>query len=313
MAETHVAGYGTVPDAEVTAVASPSTAAAFVEEHGLDAKAFTSADDLFDAGVDAVDVCSPTPTHREYVERSLDAGLDVFCEKPLATSLADAQAVARVAADADASLTVGHVLRFFPEYAAMKETVDDGGIGVPGVARARRLSPFPDWGSEDWYADRSKTGGVLLDLAIHDLDYLRWTFGEVSRVFARSTGGEREHAHVTIRFDSGAVGYVEATWGLPDSADLRSQLELAGDGGLVEYDSADAASLVISDGEGTTTANPTARDGYARQAAAFVESVETGGSPPVTADDAVAAVRLSVAARQSIERGEPISPAEVEA
>lgn len=313
MAETHVAGYENVPDAEVVAVASPNSAQAFVDEHGLGARAVRSVEELVDDDVDAIDVCSPTPTHREYVERALDAGLDVLCEKPLATSLADAEAVARAAADAEASLTVGHVLRFFPEYVAMKETVDDGGIGTPGVARARRLSPFPDWGSENWYADRSKTGGVLLDLAIHDLDYLRWTFGEVDRVFARSTGGEREHAHVTLRFESGAVGYVEATWGLPDAGELRSQLELAGDEGLVEYDSADAAALIVTDDESTTRTNPSTRDGYGHQLAAFVKSVETGDDPPVTADDAVAAMRLSMAAKASVERGEPVAPAEVDA
>jgi predicted dehydrogenase len=312
MAETHVAGYETVPEADVTVVASPNSAATFVEEQGLDARPVASVEELIESDVDAVDVCSPTSAHREHVERALDAGLDVFCEKPLAASLADATAVEAAADAADASLTVGHVLRFFPAYAAVKETVDEGGIGTPGVARARRLSPFPDWGRDDWYADRSQSGGVLLDLAIHDLDYLRWTLGAVERVFARTTGDRREHAHVTLRFESGAVGYVEATWGLPADATLRSELELAGDDGLVEYDSTEGAPVALETAGNRGTVSPTVRDGYARELAAFVEAVDGGGEPPVTAAEAVAAMRLSVAATRSAERGAPVRPAEVE-
>jgi len=225
----------------------------------------------------------------------------------------DARAIADVAADAGITLMVGHVLRFFPQYERARDVVEGGGIGDPGVARARRLSPFPSWGHDDWYADRGSSGGVLVDLAIHDLDYVRWVFGEVDRVFARrSVWEEGEHGHVTLRFENGAAAYVDASWGLPPGQELTQSFELAGSDGLVEFDGDDAA-LTFRTAEGTQVTNPVAKDGYRRQLEAFVESVETRSEPSVTAEDAIAALRLSLAANRSAETGRPVAPEEVSA
>lgn len=312
MAETHADAYASIDAAEIVAVASPNTAEEFAARRELDVETYTSAEDLMDtAAVDVVDVCSPTPTHRPLVEAAADRGLDVFCEKPIAGTLADARAMADATTDAGVAFMVGHVLRFFPPYAEAKGIVQDGGIGDPGVARARRLSEFPSWGHGDWYEDRDRSGGVLLDLAIHDIDYLRWVVGEVERVFARRSVWERgEHAHATLRFEDGAVGHVEASWGLPPDQELSHSLELAGDDGLVEFDGGEAA-VTTRTADGSDVASPVARDGYQRQLAAFVDSVETGDEPPVTAQDAVETLRVSLAANRSAEEGRPVAVEEV--
>ncbi|MFP9190152.1 Gfo/Idh/MocA family protein [Natronosalvus vescus] len=312
MAETHADAYAGIDDATIVAVASPSTADEFVDSTGLEAATYSSADELLEDGtVDAIDICSPTPTHRPIVEQAAEHGVDAFCEKPIAGTLEDARAIADVAEESGISLMVGHVLRFFPQYERIRGVVDDGGIGTPGVARARRLSPFPSWGHDNWYADRDRSGGVLVDLAIHDLDYLRWVVGDVDRVFARRSiwdGGE--HAHVTLRFEDGAVGYVEASWGLPESQELTHSLEIAGDDGLLEYDGNDAAVTTMTAG-GTETASPVDAGGYQRELEAFVESVRTGTEPPVTAQDAIETLRLSIAANRSATEGRPVAVEEV--
>lgn len=312
MAETHVDAYASIDEANVVAVASPNTADSFVAETGLEAETYRSADELLDgADVDALDVCSPTPTHRPCIEAAAERGIDVFCEKPLAGSLEEARAAADAAADGDVTLMVGHVLRFFPQYEQLRRAVEDGRIGAPGVARARRLSPFPEWGHGDWYADRDRSGGVLLDLAIHDLDFLRWVLGDVERVFARrSVWDAGEHAHATLRFESGASGYVEASWGLPSSQELTHSMELAGDDGLLEFDG-DRAAITTMTEAGTTAASPVAADGYRRQLEAFLESVRTGNEPPVTVEDAIASLRLALAAIESASAGRPVAPEEV--
>lgn len=314
MAETHLEAYREIDDADVVAVAAPNTAEEFVAEEGLSAETYESAEELMDdAGVDALDICSPTPTHRPVVTAAAERGIDAFCEKPIAGDLEDARALADAARDAGITLMVGHVLRFFPQYERARDVVEDGGIGDPGVARVRRLSPFPSWGHGDWYADRDSSGGVLVDLAIHDLDYCRWAFGEVERMFARrSVWTEGEHGHVTLRFKNGAAAYVEASWGLPPGQELTQSFELAGSDGLVEFDGDDAA-LTVRTEEGTQVTNPIAKDGYRRQLEAFLESVETGTEPPVTAEDAIAALRLSLAADRSAETGQPVAPEEVNA
>jgi len=312
MGTTHLERYRSMEGATVAAVAAPNTAADFVAEHGLDAGAYGSVDALLDAGgVDALDVCSPTHTHRRAVEAGLRRGLDVLCEKPLAPTLEDATAIADAAERSDGTLTVGHVLRFFPDSRRLREAVADGRIGEPGTARARRRSPFPDWG--EWFADGTKSGGVFLDLAIHEFDYLRWLLGPVDRVFARRRRWEdRQHGHATLRFESGAVGYVEAGWDRVPDAELHSEIELAGDEGVVEYDAADPAPIEItSESTDVGPVRTVEPDGYRRELEAFVDAARTGDPPPVDVDDAVAAVRLSVAANRSADRGEPVRPPEV--
>lgn len=314
MAETHVEAYKNIDDADVTAVASLEDPEGFIDESGIDAKAYDTAEELMDTeDVDAVDLCTPTPTHRPLVEAAAERGFDTFCEKPIAGNLKDANAIAETADEADIKLMVGHVVRFFPEYRRARDVINDGGIGDPGVARARRLSPFPSWGHEDWYTDRDRSGGVMIDLAIHDLDFLSWVLGDVNRVYAQRSIWERgEHGHIVLRFDNGAVGYVEASWGLPSGQGLVTSLELAGSDGLLEY-SGDKNALTFRTAEDTVVENPVKKEGYERELEAFVESLQNGSQPPVTAEDAISALRLSLAATQSAESGTPIAPEEVNA
>ena len=308
MAETHLEAYRNGDDATVAAVASPNTADSFVAEQGIDAETYADVGAMLDNGnVDAIDVCSPTPTHRRYVEAALERELPVLCEKPIAGTLADARAMARAADEAEVPLMIGHVLRFFPQYRTARESVQSGDIGAPGVARARRLSPFPEWGHGDWY--RTGSGGPLVDLAIHDFDFLRWTFGEVERAFARSTDAEDPHVHAVLRFENGAVGHVEGSWAQPEGTDLESELELAGEDGLIEL--GDGAPLVHKTAGGRTVESPLAAGGYRRQLEAFAECVREGTDPPVTADDAIEALRIALAARQSVADGDPVAVREV--
>lgn len=312
MARTHADQYGRMDEVSVTAVASPSGPEPFIDECGFDdATGYTDVSELVsEADIDYLDVCTPTHTHLDVVRTAAEAGIDVFLEKPIAGSIDEAEEIRRIAADTGITLMVGHVLRFFPDYVAAR----DQDVGTPGVARARRLSPFPDWGSGDWYADRDRSGGVFLDIAIHDLDYLRWCWGDVEEVFARRfRDPQAEHGFVTLRFENGAVGYVEASWAQPDSRDLRSELELAGDDGLVELDSTDPAPYHEWMDDGDTVENPLRHDGYYRELAHFADCLETGSEPDVTASDAIAALELSLAAQESAERGEPVAPEEVSA
>lgn len=314
MAQTHLEAYTDIESADIVAVASPHTADEFVAEHGLNAETYTTGTDLFDdADVDVVDICTPTPTHRELVEAAAKRGLNTFCEKPLAGSLGDALAVAEAVDEAGIQFMVGHVLRFFPVYERIKATVDAGGIGDPGIVRARRLSHFPDWGHKNWYANRTKSGGALVDLAIHDFDFLRWVFGPVDRVFARSDGSREEWTHATLRFESGVVGYVEASWAHPKSVGLANELEIAGDDGLIEYNSTDDEAVILATDTERTVTNPVGKDGYRRELAAFVDGVERGTDLPVDAADAIESLRLAKAAAESAERGMPVVPAEVDA
>jgi predicted dehydrogenase len=311
MARTHLDRYREMTDATVTAVASPTDAAAFVEENALDAAAFADSRAMMDADIDAVDVCTPTPTHRRLVEEAATKGLDTFCEKPLALTMENATAVADAVSSAGITLMVGHVLRFFPGYREIHAAVADGRVGTPGTVRARRVSPFPEWA--DWYADTDRSGGVFHDLAVHEFDFCRWTVGDVRRVFARQHRSAGHHrGHATLAFENGAVGSVDAGWDRPSSGNLTSEFEIAGDEGLLEYDADGGIPLTVeTTGDDPALPPAVARDGYRRELDAFIRASVEGESSPIPVDEAVKAVRLSVAARRSAERGKPVDVAEV--
>ena len=315
--ETHVDCYRQMDGVEVTAVATRSGSEGFVSSRGLDASTFDDGEAVIeDADIDAIDICTPTPTHRDFVAAAMDRAVPTFCEKPLAGTLSEVLAIAEAVEGTDVPFMPGHVVRFFPAYARLQQSVTQGEIGAPGVARTRRLSPYPDWGTDDWYADEAASGGVIVDLAIHDIDFLRWVWGDVERVFARTAGGKRNrHAHLTLRFANGAVGAVEGSWCHPETDGLRTTVELAGDEGLLEYDSDDPVPLRATvDGQPVTSLEELHEGPYRRELEAFVECVRAGTAPSrVSLEDAVEAVRTCLAARESAAQGQPVVVEEVQA
>ena len=308
MAQTHAAEYVDM-DVEVAAVASPSGPEAFVDEFDLDAACFTDVRELLaEIDVDYLDVCTPTHTHLDHVRAASDAGVDVFLEKPIAGSLAEASEIAALVDEADLTCMVGHVVRFDEGYRRARELE----IGSAGVARARRLSPFPEWGSDDWFTDREKSGGVFVDLAIHDLDYLRWCWGDVERVFARRhREPDAAHGFATLRFENGAVGYVEASWAQPESREFTKELELAGDDGLVELSNEGTPPYRQWTTAGASGDPAAEKSGYRRELEHFVSRLDAGADPDVGPEEAIASLRLALAAERSAERGAPVRPEEV--
>ena len=315
--EVHAKQWALLPGAEVVGVLDPRMDAAAVL-----GTAYADWETLLaDAKPDIIDICVPTPLHREYVERAAAAGKAVFVEKPLARTLADCDAIMAAVESAGVAAGVGHVVRFFPEYAQAKRLVDSGAVGKPAAVRTARMGDFPNLVDRpNWYADPAQSGGVVLDLILHDFDWLLWTFGPVSRVFAQGLYGRPEHlgkrdyALVTLRFESGAVGHVTGSWAHPGG--FRTTLEVAGDGGLIEHDSAKSAPLLSAlrsvGGGGSGVAFPEspmapADDPYYKELAAFVDALKSGGPMPVTIGEARDAVRVGLAALESIETGKVVT------
>jgi UDP-N-acetylglucosamine 3-dehydrogenase len=180
----HLDAYANMPEVEVVGVADARPESATAGAAIVGAHAYPSYEELVAAeDVDVVDVCLPTAYHRELALRAARAGKHVILEKPIARTLEDAQAIVEAFSDTHQRLFVGHVVRFFPEYQRIKAMVDEGDLGTVGIVRTSRRSPFLR-GWNDWYADWRMSGGVLLDMLIHDFDFLRWALGEVERLYA---------------------------------------------------------------------------------------------------------------------------------
>jgi len=310
-----------IEGATVSAVASPHSAEAFVRDTVPSATAYADYEELFDGeSLDAAAILTPTHTHSEVVIAAAERELDVICEKPLARTMDGAREIRDAVERSGITFMTAHVTRFFPAYAEAKERVDAGDIGTPGVARTKRAFGFE--GSRGWFDDDARSGGVLLDLAVHDFDYLRWLLGDVKRVFTRRTGWDRDgRSDVSlsvVRFESGAVGHVEAWWVEVPTVPFTEALEVAGDDGHLEYDVDEVQPLrqfghdsVESPRDPVGDALPLARDGYDRQLERFVDCVRDGKEPSVTVEDGLQSMAVSLAAIKSADCGVPVSPQEV--
>ncbi|MEM3607720.1 MAG: Gfo/Idh/MocA family oxidoreductase [Candidatus Bathyarchaeia archaeon] len=273
--------------------------------------------------VDIVDICTPTYTHRDFTVEAAEAGKHILCEKPIALTLEDADEMIRASEKADVKFMVAHCLRFFAEYAKVKELVENGAIGDPVISRALRAGPLPTWGT--WFSDQSKSGGVAVDLAIHDIDFLRWCYrDEVERVYAsvgrlvRSDLGMDDHALILLRFRGGGIAHVEASWAVPQQYPFTMMMEIAGTKGIISMDNHSTVPVKVVKDDSTQAYAPDTLpwipgipfpiDPYYREILHFLECIEADKKPLTDGLEAKKALAVALAARESSRKGEPVTP-----
>ncbi|MFC0470398.1 Gfo/Idh/MocA family protein [Halalkalibacter kiskunsagensis] len=270
--------------------------------------------ELLNVDVDVIDICLPTYLHEESIKEASKYCKHIICEKPLALNVDSCRSIIDVCKEQKIQLFVGQVLRFFPEYVDAWRKVKEGAIGEPGVVRLSRGAPFPR-GKDAWYGDQSKSGGVILDLGIHDFDWLRWTFGEVERVMARKKVIIREnhpieYALVMLRMTNGTIAHVELSW---SKLEFEASFELAGKKGMISYNSNESKpiqmQLLEEEKELLPLIVPTSileRSPLDRQLAHFKECIEKGEEPIVSYNDALKSVEIAEAAITSVRLGKPV-------
>jgi UDP-N-acetylglucosamine 3-dehydrogenase len=308
----HLGAYANMPEVEVVGVADALPEIAATGAAVVGARTYSSYEELVSAEeVDVVDVCLPTAYHRELALKAASAGKHVILEKPIARSLEDAEEIIEAFDGSGGRLFVGHVVRFFPEYVRIKEMVDAGEFGTIGVARTSRRSPFLT-GWNDWYADWRMSGGVLLDLVIHDFDFLRWALGEVERVYARGVLGREynrlDYALVTLRFEGGAIAHVEGQWGYPGP--FNYSIEVAGSRAMVTVDSTESAPVQLFGGATGPGESPdviVGKSPFQAELEHFIRCAATGEEPVVNGRDAYEALRIGHAAIESVKTGRPVA------
>ncbi|GAA4429525.1 hypothetical protein GCM10023169_31980 [Georgenia halophila] len=278
----------------------------------------TTREEAFD-GADLVDITTPTYTHGEVAGAAFAAGLDVICEKPLAVTAAEAAELVDQAATAAVGFYPAHVVRFFPAYAAMRDHVAAGGVGDVAVQRFTRIGSRP---VKPWFADPHLSGGIVMDQMIHDLDFARWTAGEVVRVFARqaSTPDQADRlgvisAQVALTHASGALSYVTGTWAAPGTA-FRTTFEVAGSDGFVRHDSAEHAPLRLDggaagEGRGLLPGTSFDESPYLTQLRELLAAVRGEQTSRVSARDGLEAVRIAEAANVSLGTGDAVELATI--
>jgi UDP-N-acetylglucosamine 3-dehydrogenase len=321
MGSAHAANYKALDGrVRVKAVVSRSLERASKLAETVGAEASTDLDAVLrDAEVDAIDVCLPTPAHREATERALGAGKHVFLEKPIALTLEDADAIIGAAKRSGRLFMVGLVLRFWPEYVELQRRVAGGELGSVHAIATRRLSPPADWA--EWFSDRSQTGGTAVDLLVHDFDQMNWLLGTARSVVAHEP--VPGHVHALVEYD-GASAVAEGSMAMPRSYPFSSNIRVQGESGAAEYSFSAAPAegggnigaaqepaglrLYPADGEPQTVAVDSA-DPWGPEIAYFVDCVERGREPEQgTGEQAREALRVSLAANRSLASGRPETP-----
>jgi myo-inositol 2-dehydrogenase / D-chiro-inositol 1-dehydrogenase len=314
MGEVHAVAWRAT-DAELVGFASlhKDQCEALAQRHN--AETFTDYPELLDR-VDIVDVCVPTSLHRSLVEEAVAAGRHVICEKPIALNLEDAEAMIQACNQAGVRLFVGMVVRFFPQYRLAKQLAANGELGDLGLIRLKRVAYPPEKFGDNWYIDDSRSGGMIVDLMIHDFDYARWLAGDVLRVYARnsqSPTSPAQYAQVILRFASGAMALVEGGWANPPGV-FRTAIDIAGSRGLIEWDSDQLPTVRTffpqisrQTAEVGLPVSGLTEDPYTAEIRHAYQAIQSGAPFAVTTEDALQSLRVALSAKESIATGQPVT------
>ncbi|MGK5111402.1 MULTISPECIES: Gfo/Idh/MocA family oxidoreductase [unclassified Geodermatophilus] len=311
-----------LPQARLVAVADPAPGAAERLTGQLGAgRAYTDLAQLWaDPEVDAVVIAAPARSHADLVVTAAGAGKHVFCEKPMAVTLPDADRAIDAARAAGVVLQVGFNRRFAADWRAARALLDAGTLGTPRQLRSLTRDP----GGFD--PSRVLPDTIFLETLIHDFDTLRFLNpgAEAVEVYATADAlvepewrdrGLMDTAVVQIRFDNGAMAVAEACFEAAYGYDVRG--EVLGSGGMATMGDGRRTGMVFSGSAGRHAETVRSDqelfpEGYTGELAAFVDAVRTGSPAPVTGEDARAALAIALAAAESVRAARPVRLAEVE-
>lgn len=312
-----------LPGVVLAGVADPVGEAAERVAAPYGVKATTDVEGLLaDPAVDAVAITSVAAAHAGLVVAAAEAGKAVFCEKPMALSLEDADRAIEAARAAGVALQVGFNRRFAKDFAAAHEVVVAGGIGTPQLMRSVTRDPGWPAGLKD--PGRVRPWTIFLETLIHDFDTLLWLNpgAKPLEVFTRADAlvapefkeqGLLDTAVVAITFDNGAIATAEANFSALYGYDVRG--EVFGSKGMVSAGNLLQSAMVHhhADGVSLRTVRSDVEmfiDAYTAELAAFVNSVREKSTPAVTGEDARNALAIALAAIASYQSGQPEKVAE---
>lgn len=265
--------------------------------------------------IDIVDICTPTHTHVELIKEAARMKKHVICEKPLALTKKEAEKALTVCQDHHVQMYVGHTLRFFPQYARARELIQKRMIGKADLVQLERGATRPITG---WYSDYDKSGGLFLDLGIHDLDWLLWTLGDVQEVMAKevkNTSRQLTYGLASLKMKNGSMATIKLSW---EEEEFYSAFEAAGSKGLIAYDmrkNGEALELQVyqPSKEGAsvrkkiqTHTNFEDENPFQRQLEHFLNCIKGNESPIVTPEEAIKAVELGEALIKAAKEGKSI-------
>jgi len=264
------------------------------------------------ADADLVVVTCPTFLHGKFAVAALRAGKDVITEKPMAINTEEADAMVDAAKESGKIVFVAQCVRFWPDYVAAREIINSRTYGKVRGAIFRRMGGVPTYGWENWYMDGKRSGGTLLDLHVHDIDYVQNLFGvpqqvtSVGTVDVSCTNGAVDHVITRYHYPDGPTVTAQGSWYIgpvPFEMSFVITLEKA----TLVYSSATNTRLTIFLPDGTKQQPELPDgDGYSNETAYFIDTIarrrEPTLMPPVEARNNIA---IAMAERESVITGKP--------
>jgi myo-inositol 2-dehydrogenase/D-chiro-inositol 1-dehydrogenase len=311
-----------VASAQLVAVTDPmpGAAQALAAKFGVPATRADHRAMIADPDIDAVLICTPTDTHAEIIIAAAQAGKQIFCEKPLALNLRDTDAAIQAAERAGVKLQVGFNRRFDANFARVRKAVVSGEIGQPQIVHIISRDPAPP---PITYIKSS--GGIFLDMTIHDWDIARFLIGsEIDELYVQGgvmvdpaigEAGDID-THVTLlRFANGVIGTIDNSRKAVYGYDQR--VELFGSAGAIQTDNNYPNNTVLSTAESVHRDLPLNFfmqryvDAFAAEIEAFVEAVAGDTPVPVSGYDGRMALAVGLAAHKSYAERRPVKVAEI--
>lgn len=304
-----------IPEAEIVAVADPLNP---YSQNGISS---CEANELIGMpGIEAVVICTPTDTHANYIEKAANAGKHIFCEKPHDLSLTTVLESLAIVERSKVKLMLGFNRRFDPNFLKVKNLVKAGKVGEPHILKITSRDPAPPP-----LAYLKSSGGMFLDMAIHDFDMARYIMNkEVVEVYASasvltdpliSTAGDIDTAITTLRFKDGSMAVIDNSRKAVYGYDQR--LEVFGSKGMVKVDNNHPDNHMFYDAEGTHASLPLNffmeryTVSYLNEMKMFFKALTENSELPVTGHDGLQAMVIALAASLSVKEKRPVKINEI--
>jgi len=288
MGSNHARVLAQLPGVKLAGVADPLAESRSRVTGFVDCPTFATVDELLAAGVDAVTIAAPTHLHRDVSLACIAHGAHVLVEKPIATTGAEGHEIIAAARNKGVTLMVGHVERFNPAVATIKEAIR--GEEILSVA-ITRVGPFPP---------RMSNVGVVIDLAVHDIDLIRWFTGsdivEVQPQLTSAVAEREDIALLQFRTESGVLAHINTNWLTPFKARTVTIATRN------KYIQGDLLTRQVTecfgfqrDGSYSMRHLPVGYDEPLRaELIAFVNAIKTGGTPAITGEAGVASLEIAI-------------------
>jgi predicted dehydrogenase len=258
--------------------------------------------------LDAVSITLPTYLHAEYTLLALQAGVNVLCEKPMALTGAECDRMAAAAKESGKLLQIGHCIRFWPQYAWAKKAIDSRQYGEVLAATFQRLSLTPTWSWQNWLMDGAKSGGAIMDMHIHDSDFVQYAFGIPEGVFSRAAkgpSGDWDHLVSSYLYPDGKVVTAEGGWVMAPGFGFEMSFNIALERATIVFDGTRSPVFKVCPLEGeafTPTVEP--GDGYWHEIRHFADALLGKPVLPVlTPEQSADSVKIILAEKRSVETG----------